>query len=73
MKPKDIVCDDMSVWRWKGSYRRWLSVDETGYIETIGKSLTKTPDLPCYRIWKRYYENKSNRDLSRMVVTIEGK
>ena len=35
--PKDVMCDDMGVWRWKGSYRRWLSVDEKGCIETIGK------------------------------------
>ena len=73
MNPKDIVCDDMGVWRWKGSYQRWLSVDETGYIETIGKSLTEIPDVPCYHIWKRYYENKSSTDLSRMVVTMKGK
>ena len=25
--PKDIACDDMGVWKWNGSYRRWLSVD----------------------------------------------
>ena len=71
--PKDVTCDDMGVWRWKGSYQRWLSVDEAGYIETIGKTLKNLPDLPCYRIWKRYYENKSSRDLSKVVVTMEGK
>ena len=31
----------IKVWRWKGSYQRWLSVDETGYAETIGKILKK--------------------------------
>ena len=71
--PKDVMCDDMGVWRWKGSYRRWLSVDEGGSIETIGKTLKQVPDIPCYRIWKRYYENKSSLDLSKMVVTMEGK
>ena len=72
MNPKDIVCDDMGVWKWKGSYRRWLSVDETGCIVTISKSLTKVPDMPCYCIWKRYYENKFSRAVSIMVVTMEG-
>ena len=67
--PKDVVCDDMGVWR----YRRWLCVDETGYIETIGKTLKKVPDIPCYRIWKRYYENKSSREFNKVVVTMEGK
>ena len=54
MNPRDIVCDDMGVWKWKGSYQRWFSVDETGCIVTISKSLTKFPDVPCYPIWKRY-------------------
>ena len=40
--PKDVMCDDMGVWRWKGSYRRWLSVDEKGCVETIGKTLKKS-------------------------------
>ena len=50
-----------------------VEFDETGYIETIGKSLTKTTYLPCYCTWKRYHKNKSNRDLSRMVVTMNVK
>ena len=29
--PKDVVCDDMGVWKWKESYRMWLSVDEIGW------------------------------------------
>ena len=71
-EPKRYSSDDMGVWKWKGSYQRWLNVDETGYIVTISKSLTKVPDVPCYRIWKRHYEYKSSRDLSRMIVTMEG-
>ena len=52
--PKDIVCDDMGAWKWKGSYRRWITVDETGWITVIGKDLSTPPQLPYYRIWKRY-------------------
>ena len=51
--PKDVMCDDMGVWRWKGSYRRWLSVDEKGCVETIGKTLKKVPNIPCYRAYGR--------------------
>ena len=71
--PRDVVCDDMGAWKWKGSYRRWISVDEIGWIAIIGKELsTPQQQLPHYRIWKRYYENKSSNDLSKMVVTMEG-
>ena len=67
--PKD-VCDDMSVWKWNGSYRRWLSVDERGLVKTLGK--TEAPSPPHYHtIWKRCYENKSSQDLKKIVVTLE--
>ena len=73
--PKDIVCDDMGSWKWSGSYRMWLSVDEMGCVEVIGKSKpsTASQDLSYYRIWKRYYDNKSSSDLKKIVVTMEGK
>jgi len=70
--PKDVLCDDMGAWLWKGSYRHYLSVDETGHIERIGNKLTETPETPYYRIWKRYYQNKSSKDLDKMVFTMEG-
>lgn len=71
--PKDIACDDMGVWKWNGSYRRWLSVDEKGVITILGKTLGEIPSVPHYHIWKRYYENKSSQDLKKMIVTLEGK
>ena len=71
--PKDIACDDMGVWKWNGSYRRWLSVDEKGVVTVLGKTLAETPSIPYYHIWKRYYENKSSQDLKKMIVTLEGK
>jgi len=70
--PKDVLCDDMGVWLWKGSYRHYLSVDEAGYIDSIGKTIKEAPDVPYYRIWKRYYQNKSSKDLDKMVFTMEG-
>lgn len=73
--PKDIVCDDMGSWRWGGSYRVWLKVNEFGGITVLGKDLPKqkSDDFPFYRIWKRYYVNKSSPDLKKLIVTIEGK
>ena len=70
--PRDISCDDMGVWKWSGSYRRWLSVNGLGYVQILGKTLSEIPSLPCYQIWKRYYANKSSQDLKKMVVTLKG-
>lgn len=71
---RDIVCDDMGSWKWGGSYRMWLSVDEFGDVFVRGKSKPSTldPKLSYYRIWKRYYENKSSPDLKKIIVTVEG-
>lgn len=71
--PKDISCDDMGVWKWNGSYRRWLAIDEKGVVCVLGKTLAEAPCTPHYHIWKRYYENKSSQDLKKMIVTLEGK
>ena len=30
--PNDITCDDMGVWKWGGSRKRWLSVDNEGFV-----------------------------------------
>lgn len=70
--PRDIVCDDMGSWKWGGSYRVWLEVDEIGCVKILGKKLPEKSDLPFYRVWKRYYVNKSSPDLKKLVITIEG-
>lgn len=72
--PKDIVCDDMGSWKWGGSYRVWLTLDEAGCVEIFGKVLPtrEKSNLPFYRVWRRYYLCKSSPDLKKLVVTIEG-
>ena len=52
--PRDIVCDDMGSWKWGGSYRMWLSLDETGFVAVIGKAKPDSidPELSYFRIWK---------------------
>ena len=57
--PKDILCDDMGTWKWKGSYCSWLSVDEHGFVTALEKDIPDSPSSMHYRIWKRYYCNKS--------------
>ena len=70
--PKDILCDDMGTWKWKGSYHSWLSVDEHGFVTALGKDIPDSPSSMHYRIWKRYYCNKSSPDVKKMVVFLEG-
>ena len=69
---KDSACDDMGVWKWNGSYCKWLSVDEKGVVTVLGKNLAEILSILYYRIWKQYYENKSSQDLKKMIVTLEG-
>ena len=66
---KDVFCDDMGVWKWGGSYKKWCLVGEDGRVETLeSKSSTRM----CYRVWKRYYALQSNPDIRRMIVMLEG-
>ena len=41
--------------KWKGSYRRWICVDETGWIAIIGKELSTPQQLPHLEtiLWKQ--------------------
>ena len=63
---KDVFCDDMGVWKWGGSYRKWCLVGEDETLES------KSPTRMCYRIWKHYYALQSNPDIRRMIVMLEG-
>lgn len=29
---RDILCDDMGVWTWGGSTKRWINVDKRGFV-----------------------------------------
>ena len=33
--PNDIFCDDMGVWKWSGSSKRWVLVDYAGFVAFI--------------------------------------
>ena len=70
--PNDVLCDDMGVWTWGGSSKRWISVDSDGFIIFLKKSQTGD-DESCYLVWKRYYNLKSSPDVKRMIIILEGK
>ena len=71
--PKDILCDDMGTWTWNGSFRKWCSITEHGFVKLLGRNLP-TNDQPSntYRVWKRYYYLKGSPDVRKMVVLLEG-
>lgn len=70
--PNDVLCDDMGVWTWGGSSRRWILVDEAGFITFLKECHTEGNDESCYLVWKRYYYLKSSPDVKRMIIILEG-
>ena len=69
--PNDIICDDMGVWKWSGSSKRWVLVDDAGFVAFI-----KEEDIErgsCYFVWKRYYCLKSSPDVKRMIIILHGR
>ena len=48
--PNDVVCDDMGVRTWGGSSKRWISVDEEGFVTFLKKCLTDENDESCYLV-----------------------
>ena len=71
--PKDILCDDMGTWTWNGSFRKWCSITEDGYVKQLGKVLpTKDRSSNVYRVWKRYYFLKCSPDVRKMFALLEG-
>ena len=70
--PKDLLCDDMGVWSWGGSRKRWMSVDEDGLVTFIGGGGKLDSDESCYHVWKRYYSLKASSDVKKMIIVLEG-
>ena len=71
--PNDVLCDDMGVWIWGGSSKRWILVDEEGFVTFLKKCQTEGNDESCYLVWKCYYYLKSSPDVKRMIIILEGK
>ena len=55
--PKD-VCYDMGAWRWGGSNRRLVSIDEDGFVEFLNTK-EKPMSKGCYKVWKCFTRLKS--------------
>lgn len=71
--PKDIMCDDMGVWMWSGSFKRWCLVSPRGFVKLYKKNISLLDlNADSYRIWKRYYYLKSSPDIRKMVILLEG-
>ena len=67
--PSDINCGDMGVWKWGGSRKRWVSVDEGGFVSFLDNN---DSEKNCYQTWKRYYSLKVSPDVKKMIIILEG-
>ena len=70
--PKDVQCDDMGAWKDNGHFKQWCSVTEDGAVTFHGKTRPSTHDS-MYFITRKYYVNKSSRDVQKMVILLKGK
>ena len=69
--PNDVLCDDMGVWKWSGSSKRWVLVDEAGFVAFIKEEDVESDN--CFYVWKRYYCLKSSPDVKRMIIILHGR
>jgi hypothetical protein len=70
---KDILCDDMGVWMWSGSFKRWCLVSSNGFVKLHKKNVSMQDiNADSYRMWKRYYSLKASPDIRKMVILLEG-
>lgn len=71
--PKDVLCDDMGVWSWGGSNKRWILVDESGFVTFLkNKPEDNKSGDTCFCVWKRYYSLKASPDVKKMIMLLEG-
>lgn len=70
--PNDVTCDDMGVWNWGGSKKRWVSVEDDGFVTFLKESDKHDMQSSHYRVWKRYYSLKSSPDVKKMIIILEG-
>ena len=66
---KDLLCDDMGVWTWNGSFRRWCTISQDGLVKLLEKNISSNELRPdSYRVWKRYYFLKASPDVRKMLM-----
>ena len=69
--PNDVACDDMGVWTWGGSKKRWVSVEDDEFVVFLKESDQPGTDTSHYLVWKRYYFLKSSPDVKKMIIILE--
>ena len=43
--PNDVICNDMGAWKWSFHSKRWVLVDETGFVAFIKEEDVKKSSL----------------------------
>ena len=48
--PNNVTCDDMGVWTWGGSKKRWVSVEDDGFVVFLKESDRPSTDTSHYLV-----------------------
>jgi len=57
----------MGVWKWGGSRRKCMLVDENGFVLFLDD---KVEDANCYLVWRRYYILKISPDVKYLIIVL---
>ena len=73
----DVKCDDMGVWRHTGSPRKWFFVkrnDNNAVKQIVPLQGKPKPNVDnVYQLRRIYYVNGSDRDVRKIISTLQGK
>ena len=70
---KDLYCDDMGSWQYNGVYHSWLTVNDIGFVSTLGKQKPSEVASDMYCITKKYFVHRTSSDLKKIAVILSGK
>ena len=65
---KDLYCDDMGSWQYNGVYHSWLTVNDIGFVSTLGKQKPSEVTFDMHYIIKKYFVHRTNSDLKKVVI-----
>ena len=69
---KDLYCNDMGSWQYNGVYHSWLTVDDIGFVSTLGKQKPAKITSNMYYVTKKYFVHRTSSDLKKIVVILSG-
>ena len=64
---KDLYCDDMGSWQYNEVYHSWLTVNDIGFLSTLGKQKPSEVTSDMYYITKKYLVHRTSSDLKKIL------